>query len=251
MGNKTLLELNNEELLEKFNKEFNDKYLESNYTEENWKKLNEIFLNAKEKLQDTNFAISIYNEAMYNMSKVESKKKTKSGSVFLNSLASFFTKVGSGIAAVYKSISFIFSIPALTFSSIVLTLFIHLFLGIFLYAILPDFINDFMVKSILAGIIFIVLKLVILFGMDDNNLLFDYKAYFTKFIITIPFYAMVFLIFNNIKDPATLDNLLPFFYPHMWLSVFTKEYVFSPMIALIINCLIPIGLFIVLRKRGE
>lgn len=250
MIEKTIFDLSNEELLEKFNNEFKSKYLESNYSEENWKKLNDIYNEAKLKLEQTNFAISTYNEAMYNLSLVESKKKEKAGTHFLNSLGVFFTKVGSGIATVYKSISFIFSIPALTFSSIVLTLFIHLFLGIFLYAILPNFINDFMVKSILAGIIFIVLKLILIFGMDDN-ILFDYKKYFTKFIITIPFYSMVFLIFNNIQSNASLEKYLPFFYPHMWLSIFTNEYVFSPMIALLINCLIPIGLFMLIKKRNE
>ena len=75
--------------------------------------------------------------------------------------------------------------------------------------------------------------------------------YFVKFIITIPFYSLIFLIFHNLQNNTMLEELLPLFYPHMWLSVFTHEYVYSPMIALLINCMIPIGVFLLVKKKDE
>lgn len=251
METKNIFDLSNEELQQKFIAEFNENYKKEDYDDENWKEILNVFENTKTKLLETNFALSTYHEALHNLTIIKKKKDNSFSKIFLNSLATFFSKVGHGVSTVYKSISFIFSIPALTFSSIVLTLFIHLFLGIFLYAILPDFITDFMVKSVLAAVIFIVLKTIILFGLADKDLLFDYKMYFVKFIITIPFYSLVFLIFHNLQNNAMLEELFPLFYPHMWLSVFTHEYVYSPMIALLINCMIPIGVFLLVQKKTE
>ena len=239
MKTKNLFELSNEELQQKFITDFNDNYKKEDYDDESWEEVLKVFENTKLKLLETNFAISIYHEALHNLAVIKKKKNNS------------FSKVGHCISSVYKSISFVFSIPALTFSSIILTLFIHLFLGIFLYTILPDFITDFMVKSILAGVIFVILKTIILFGLADKDLLFDYKMYFVKFIITIPFYSLIFLIFHNLQNNTMLEELFPLFYPHMWLSVFTHEYVYSPMIALLINCIIPIGVFLLVKKKDE
>lgn len=251
MKTKNLFELSNEELQQKFITDFNDNYKKEDYDDESWEEVLKVFENTKLKLLETNFAISIYHEALHNLAVIKKKRNNSFSKVFINSLTNFFSKVGHCISSVYKSISFVFSIPALTFSSIILTLFIHLFLGIFLYTILPDFITDFMVKSILAGVIFVILKTIILFGLADKDLLFDYKMYFVKFIITIPFYSLIFLIFHNLQNNTILEELLPLFYPHMWLSVFTHEYVYSPMIALLINCMIPIGVFLLVKKKDE
>lgn len=249
MEEKNVYELNNDELMERFEEEFKKNYNKYDYDESSWDEILKLYENAKKSFIETNFKISLYHETFHKMSLI--KKKERKENVFINSLVSFFSKVGNRVLTVYKATNFIFSIPALTFASIIFTLFIHLFLGIFLYAILPSFIDDFMVKSIMACIIFIILKLVILFGLVDSNLLFNYKSYIIKFLITIPFYALIFLIFMNIESHPVLEEFKVLFYPHMWLSIFTGEYVFSPMIALLINCLIPVIIFLFIQRKYE
>ena len=105
-----------------------------------------------------------------------------------------------------------------------------------------------MFKSILAGLLFIIFKSYILLDLDDN-IEVDDKTELIKFIITIPFYALVFLIFLKLDQYPRLENIIPAFYPHMWMSNFTNEYVFSPMIALTINCLIPIAIYLIIKRK--
>ena len=88
-------------------------------------------------------------------------------------------------------------------------------------------------------------------GMIYPRTLNNYKLEVVKFSCTIPFYAATFLIFTLLQEFPVLEELFPIFYPHMWLSSFTGEYVFSPMIALAINCLISILIYVIIRKKSE
>lgn len=248
--NKTIYELSNEELIERFNSEFNKKYYPSIYSEENWLKVQEIYEEAKTKMIDTNFALSIYNDAFYKLSQIEKKTEHyESSKKIMANIKETLSYMGNGFVNIYNKTKFLFSIPALTIGSFILTTFIHLIIGLFIYTILPEFIDEMMVKAIIAGIIFMGLKLTIMFNLTDDNILFDIKTYIVKQISTIPIYALVFLIFINYEQSSFLQNLIPLFYSHMWLSAFTHEYVISPMIALVINCLVPIIIFYIINKK--
>ncbi len=247
---KTIHELSNEELIERFDKEFSKKYYASKYSEENWLLVQEIYDDAKEKMKDSSFALSIYNDAFYKMGQIEFKKERyESSNRIMDNIKDTLSKVGEGFVNVYDKTKFLFSIPALTIASFILTSFIHLILGIFIYTILPEFIDEMMIKTIIAGIIFIVLKLIIMFSLSDDSILFDFKKYIIKQICTIPIYALVFLIFINYEKSGFIQMIMSIFYSHMWLSAFTHEYVISPMIALIINCLLPIGIYYLINKK--
>lgn len=248
--NKTIYELSNEELVERFNNEFTKKYYPCIYSEENWLKVKKIYEEAIENMINTNFALSIYNDAFYKLSQIEKKAEHyESSKKIIDNIKETLSYVGNGFVNIYNKTKFLFSIPALTIGSFVLTTFIHLIIGFFIYTILPEFIDEMIVKTIIAGIIFIGFKLTIMFSLTDDNVLFDIKTYIIKQISTIPIYALVFLIFINYEQSSFLQNLIPLFYSHMWLSAFTHEYVISPMIALVINCLVPIIIFLIINKK--
>lgn len=246
---KSLYDYSNLELKEKLQNDFEERYSKLNYTPENWEIMNSILEQFNEEILQTNFPYALYNETSRKLGAVESIKKDVSPAVkIFDNILKGLSKVGRGIAIVYKSIKFVFSIFAITFASVIITEFLHLIAGTFIYAILPSFVTPMMFKSILAGLLFIIFKSYILLDLDEN-IEVDDKTELIKFIITIPFYALVFLIFLKLDQYPRLENIIPAFYPHMWMSNFTNEYVFSPMFALTINCLIPIAIYLIIKRK--
>lgn len=249
--NRNLYDLTNEELKEKLNNEFNENYNSYNYSEENWKLLNEILEQFNNSVLETSFALALFNETRYKLSQVEKLKKEPSmAEVIVDKFLNAFSIIGKGVATVFNTISFVFSIFALTFASVVITLFIHLLLGTFIYAILPYTVTPLMVQSIIAAVIFIILKTSLFVDKDDRDVTNNPVTQIGKFALTIPFYCLIFLIFKYMDKYPVLEEIFPAFYPHMWLSSFTGEYVYSSMISLVLNCLISIVIYLIIRKKS-
>lgn len=250
--NKNLYDYTSEELKEKLLNDFEKQYSKYNYSKESWEEILIIKENFEENILQTSFPLALYNETKFKLAQVKTNNngKTKADIIFDNVLSAL-TKVGKSIAFVYDSIKFVFSIFGLTAASVIITIFIHLILGTFIYAILPKSVTPLMVQSIISAVLFIIFKVLTFFDRDDKNVLNNYKLEVVKFSCTIPFYCCVFLIFTFLNRFPVLEELFPIFYPHMWLSSFTNEYVFSPMIGLTINCLISIIIYVVIRKKTE
>lgn len=251
-NNKNLYDYTSEELKEKLLKDFDKQYSKYDYSEELWKEILKIKLEFEENILQTNFPLALYNDTKYKLAQIKSIKKDKTNAdVVLDTVLNVLTKVGKSIAFAYDSIKFVFSIFGLTAASVIITIFLHLILGTFIYAILPKTVTPLMVQSILSAVLFIIFKVLTFFDRDDKNVLNNYKLEIFKFSCTIPVYCCVFLIFTLLNKYPVLEELFPIFYPHMWLSSFTGEYVYSPMIALAINCLISIIIYVVIRKKSE
>lgn len=251
-NDKNLYDYTSDELLEKMKEDFEKDYSKYNYTEENWEELNNIVNEFYELIKQTSYPFALYNETKFKLAHIPSTKKEKSSAdKIFDGIVLVFRKIGNAISIAWNTIKFVFSIFALTFSSVAITIFIHLILGIFIYGILPKQVTPLMVQSIIAAILFIVFKILIFLDKDDKDVQNNYKLEIVKFSLTIPFYSAVFLIFLLVDKIPQLQEIVPIFYPHMWLSAFTNEYVFSPMIALTINCLISIGVYLIIRKKYE
>ena len=250
--NKLLYDYTAEEFKERFNKEFRDKYIEYNYTEENWEKVIELYNSFNEDILSTGYPFNLFTDTRYKLSQIESKFKNESiGKQVASKLGDIAATIAKGIKTGYNTVKFTFRILALNFASVAITMFIHLILGTFIYSILPRFVNDFMLQSIIGGLLFIVFNVMIFLDQDDKDVLNDPKIQIFKHACTIPFYAAIFLIFLMLPKYPVLEEIFPVFYPQMWISAFTEEYVFSPMIALTINCLLSIVIYLFVRKNTE
>lgn len=250
---RNLYDLSNEELKEKLDEEFNKYYnIKAYYNDENWVKLNLIKEEFDNKILETTFALSLYNETRYQLSKVEKiKKEPSKAEIVLDSIMNTLTIIGKGIATIYNSIKFAFVIFALSVASIIITIFLHLILGTFIYAILPRGVTPLMLQSIIAAILFIAFNVMIFIDKDDKDVLNNSKMEIFKYSCTIPFYASVFLIFTLMDKFPVLEEAFPLFYPHMWLSSFTNEFVISPMISLLVNCVISIIIYLIIKKKTD
>lgn len=249
---KNLYDYTSEELKEKLLNDFDKDYSKYDYSEENWNEILKIKEEFEENILSTGFPLALYNETKYKFAQIKSNKKPKlNADVVVDNVLNALSKVGGVVVSVYDSIKFAFAIFGLTVASDIITIFLHLILGTFIYAILPKTVTPLMVQSIIAAVLFIVFKVNTFFDRDDKNVLNNYKLEVVKFSCTIPFYAATFLIFTLLQEFPVLEELFPIFYPHMWLSSFTGEYVFSPMIALAINCLISILIYVIIRKKSE
>ena len=250
--NKNLYDYSSEELKNKLNKDFEKEYSKYDYTEENWNKMLEILDEFNGNVLQTSFPLALYNETKFKFAQIKTEKKDKlNADVVIDNVLDFLTKVGKGIVFVYDSIKFAFSIFGLTIASVIITIFLHLILGTFIYAILPKSVTPLMVQSIISSVLFIIFKVSTFLDRDDKNVLNNYKLEIIKFSCTIPFYCCIFLIFTLLQEIPVLEQIFPVFYPHMWLSSFTGEYVFSPMISLAINCLISIIIYVIIKKKTE
>lgn len=251
-NNKNLYDYTSEELKEKLNNDFKMTYIKARYTDENWVKLINLLDEFNSTILQTNFPLSLYNETKYKLSAVESiKKEPSKAEIIFDNIWNTISKISKSVYNFFNSIKFVFSIFGLTVATVIITSFIHLLLGTFIYAILPDFINDFMFQSIMSAIMFIVFKILIFIDKEDRDVTVEPKTEVIKFACTIPFYAAIFFIFKLIDDIPVLEEILPLFYPHMWLSSFTGEYVYSPMISLALNCLLSIIIYMIIKRKTE
>lgn len=248
---KNTYDLTPEELQEKFMNYFNQKYSKFSYTEDDWNQIQELVNKFNEEILTTNFPLALYNETNYKISQFKKTNEESTAHKIFTNIIGTLGKVGRAIGTFFNSIKFVFSILGLTIASVAITMFVHLLIGNFLYPILPDAISPLMIESILASIIFIGFKVWMFMAKEDQDILFDYKREIIKFVCTIPFYALIFLIFLKLDTFEFLENIKFLFYPHLWLSAFTGEFVFSPMIALTVNCLISIGIYLLIRKKTE
>lgn len=250
--NKNLYDYTSEELKTKFLNDFEKKYSKYDYSEDSWNEILTIKENFEENILQTSFPLALYNDTKYKLAQIQTNKKDKlNADVVFDKVFDVLSKVGKSISFVYDAIKFIFSIFGLTVASVIITIFIHLILGTFIYAILPKSVTPLMLQSIISAVLFVIFKVSTFFDKDDKNVLNNYKMEIVKFSCTIPFYCCVFLIFTLLKEFPVLEELFPIFYPHMWLSSFTGEYVFSPMISLAINCLLSIIIYVIIRKKAE
>lgn len=250
--NKNLYDYTSEELKEKFLIDFDKQYSKYDYSEESWNEILKIKEEFEENILQTSFPLALFNDSKYKLAQIKSNKKDKmNADVVIDAVLNVLTNIGKSVAFVYDSIKFAFSILGLTAASVIITIFLHLILGTFIYAILPKSVTPLMVQSIIGAVLFIIFKVSTFFDRDDKNVLNNYKLEVIKFSATIPFYCCVFLIFTLLNKYPVLEELFPIFYPHMWLSSFTNEYVYSPMISLAINCLISIIIYVVIRKKTE
>lgn len=248
MHSKNLYDFSNEELKIKLNNDFSKDYSKVYYSEENWQSLNDILDDFNNNIMVTNFPLSLYNDTKYKLSQIPNIKKESSSNKIIDDIFNVIGKIGTSIKKAYNSSKFIFSILGLTIVSIVLGVFIHLILGTFIYTILPINITPEILKAFIAGIIFIILKVFLFLEKDNDNLLSDYKKDIIKFICTIPFYGIILYVFNLIPF---LNRYTSFIYPNLWLSVFTNEYIISPIICLIINCLLSVIIFLIIKKKTD
>lgn len=249
---KNLYDYTSEELKIKMNEDFEKDYSKYYYSEENWIEINNILNEFNEMINQTGYPFALYNETKFKLAHVPSLKKDRPvAEKIFDNILNVFRKVGNTATAVWNTIKFTFSIFALTFSSVALTLFIHLILGTFIYGILPKQVTPLMLQSFISAILFIVFKVLLFLDKDDKDVQNNYKIEIVKFSLTIPFYCAVFCIFLLLEKIPVLEEIVPIFYPHMWLSAFTNEFVYSPMIALSINCLISIVIYLIIRKKYE
>ena len=250
--NKNLYDYTSEELKEKFLNDFEKKYSKYDYSKESWEEILKIKEEFEETILQTSFPLALYNDAKYKLAEIKSNKKEKmNADVVVDAVLNALTKIGKSIVFVYDAVKFVFSILGLTIASVIITIFIHLILGTFIYSILPKSVTPLMLQSIISAILFIVFKIMTFFDKDDKDVLNNHKLEVVKFSCTIPFYCCIFLLFTLLDKYPVLEELFPLFYPHMWLSSFTNEFVFSPMIGLAINCLISIIIYLVIRKKSE
>lgn len=249
MSEKNLYDFSNEELKEKFNKDFIKTYSKVYYNDDNWELMNKIVNDFNDNILNTNFPLALYNETKYKLAQIPSTKKEQALSQkILDNIINVFGKVGNSISTFFSSTSFIFSILGLTVVSIVASLLINLLFINFLYSILPSAFTSTAVKSFVSAIIFISLKIYLLLEKNDRDILYDYKTDLIKFVCTIPFYGLILYLFNIIPflQPFSYE-----IYPFLWLSFFTNEYIISSIISLIINCLLSIIIFLLIRKKSE
>ncbi len=251
-NNKNLYDYTSQELKDKMAHDFDKEYDKYYYKEEQWNELLKIIDEFNSTILETGFPHALFTETKYKLSQVPSiKKAPSSAEVIFDNIVSVITKVGKSIYFVFDTIKFVFSILGLTFASFAITMFLYLLTGSFIYGILPDFVTEIMLLSFVSSILFIVFKVLIFIDKDDRNVLNNPKAEVIKFACTIPFYCAIFFIFKNIDSIPALETVSKLFYPHLWLTSFTGDYVFSPMIALTVNCLLSIVIYLIIRKRSN
>jgi len=251
---KLLYDYTAEEFKDRFNKEFNSKYIEYNYTDENWQKIIQIYEDFNNNILSTGYPFNLFTDSRFKLAQVEAKfveKELSVGVQVASKLGDIAKYLGKSIKNIYNAIKFTFRIFALNFAATIITIFIHLILGTFIYSILPRFVNDFMLQSVIGGLLFIIFNVMIFLDQDDKDVFNEPKMQIFKHSCTIPFYAAIFLIFLLLPKYPVLEELFPVFYPQMWISAFTEEYVFSPMIALTINCTLSIIIYLFVKRRDE
>ena len=249
---KNLYDLSSEELQIKFNDEFEEKYRSFSYTDEKWEEILSIYSTFNENINQTGFPLQLYSDSRYKLTQVEPiVKKETIGTKMASKIEDIAKFIGKVVSKTYNTVKFVFRIPLLNLSAVIITTFAHLILGTFIYSILPRFVNDFMFQSILSALLFVIFNVMLFLDQDDRDVLNNPAIQITKHCFTIPFYAAVFLIFTFLPEFPVLEEIFPMFYPQMWISAFTEEYVFSPMIALTINCLLSIAIYLFVRKKTE
>ena len=133
---KNLYDYTSEELQEKFNKEFDEKYQPFHYTEENWEKILEIYKQFNGNILQTGFPLTLFTDSRYKLSQVEKIAKEDTFSQkMVSKLDDIAHAIGKGVSVTYSTVKFAFRILVLNVSSVIITLFIHLILGTFIYSI--------------------------------------------------------------------------------------------------------------------
>lgn len=250
-NSKPIYDYSNKELLNKFNNDFITNYNKNDYLEEEWEKIEDIYNEAQEAIIVSQIPLSTYRELCFKLQSIKkNEKKYISSVVIKRKLGKIFSSVSTVISKFFIKTSFIFIILLFTIFSNLLAFFLELLLGTFIYSILPSFVDSFHVRTILSAIIFIGVSFIYMKNTFDNNLASDKFKIIFKFVILVPIYSLIFLIFKNIDEIYILENFLPLFYPHLWISLLTKEYVISPAISLALNCIIS-SLMLFIYARGE
>ena len=230
---------------------FRNNFKAYDYKNENWDELLTIVHDGKNKLESSETPkrdfVSIINQ-MYEVPTVK-KEISKTDSIFANIIA-VFSAIGHVAYTVFDKTKFIFAIPGITIASVVFMKFIMIILETFIFAFLPKAITPLMLESIVACIIFILLNVSIFVDSFNRDVLYSSKAHFLRFLIPLPFYCLIFILFRDVRWVEDFGyNFFIFLYPHLWISSFTGEYLISGIVSLCFNCFVSVGFSYLLRIK--
>lgn len=153
----------------------------------------------------------------------------------------------------FDAIKFIFSLPLLSIASGIFTFAFILFIKPLINT-LPDILNRGLVETLIAAIIFVVLKFLIFNDKLQHDYEFKHYQYIISFALTILIWLVPIYFFARDAEYAgiflaegkayTFPALLYviFYLPHMWIATITQEFTWSVGIALVINSGVFIGL---------
>jgi len=183
--------------------------------------------------------------------------KLSSREEVLRKLRELNDRVVSVSSSVWKQIRFIFSIPALAFASFVFSYVIILLFSIPLNWIFPaGFSEEYsgLTESILAAIIFVILKVMLTLDVHDRYLEENWIVYLIKYVGSIcVWWTMFYLIRFTVYETIYQFNYVQwaFYLPFLWLGGIFHEFFRLGIIGFIITTTLPIliSLPIILRRE--
>ncbi len=235
--------------LEKY---FFSHYKPYRYKNNDWDQMLLILYESKKCLEDSNYPKRDFLRAVhkFNLVPTVGKKPLKSSEAIFANIVTFFSAIGHVTYQFADKTKFIFAIPALSVASFVFMKLIMLIVETFIFAILPDAITPLMLESFVCAFIFIILNVSIFMDSIQKNVLYHVKTHFIKFMITVPLWSLIFILFRDAKWVEDFGyNLFFLVEPHLWISSFSKEYMFSGIATLVINCGISVLISILLLKQ--
>ncbi|MBQ7276017.1 MAG: hypothetical protein IJS58_02090 [Bacilli bacterium] len=178
--------------------------------------------------------------------------------IFFKSIRDINYKIYKVTSSVWKKIKFLFSIPALAFASFVFVIFINLIFNYVLTLIFPiGFSEEYggLAQSIIAAILFVILKTLLILDSHDRYLEENWVVYVIKYSISIAIWWTLFFTIRFTTN-STIDqfNYLQwaFFLPFMWLGGITREFFIMGILGYLVVTTLPLIIslpIIFLRER--
>lgn len=250
----TDLELKNEykeRLMEKF-----QKLSPYSYGNRDWESIEEKVKELSQKIDDIPFTdlkeIRIDGEDyLLEFDEFVTKIKTLSSKLVgreavLQKLREFNTKIFSVTKSIWDKIKFIFSIPGLAFASFVFSMFIVMIFSFIINLIFPvGFTEAYsgLTESIIAAILFVVLKTLLILDSHDRYLEENWIVYIVKYAISIGgWWLMFFLIRYTVNETIYQFNYIEwaFFIPFLWLGGIVHEFFRAGILGYLIVTILPI-----------
>lgn len=164
----------------------------------------------------------------------------------LQKLREFNSKIFSVSKTIWNKIKFIFSIPGLAFASFVFSMCVILVFSFVINLVFPAGFTDQysgLTESIIAAIVFVVLKTLLILDSHDRYLEENWILYIIKYAISIGlWWLMFFLIRYTVNETIYQFNYIEwaFFIPFLWLGGIVHEFFRAGIIGYLIVTILPI-----------
>ena len=164
----------------------------------------------------------------------------------MQKLREFNSKIFSISKSIWDKIKFILSIPALAFASFVFSMAIVMVFSVVINLIFPvGFTEAYsgLTESIIAAIIFVVLKTLLILDSHDRYLEENWIVYLIKYTLSIGcWWLMFYLIRYTVNETIYQFNYFEwaFFIPFLWLGGIVHEFFRAGIAGYLVVTILPV-----------